>query len=62
MTRFMIELEQAVELIWYALENMVGGEIYVKKIPSMRLLDIAEAVAPKARHKNYRHSARREAS
>ena len=50
MTRFMIELEQAVELIWYALENMVGGEIYVKKIPSMRLLDIAEAVAPKARH------------
>src|SRR5271169_3859574 len=33
MTRFMITLEQGVELVWHALEDMVGGEIYVKKIP-----------------------------
>ena len=35
MTRFMISLEQGVELVWRAFDNMVGGEIYVKKIPSM---------------------------
>lgn len=48
MTRFMITLEQGVELVWHAFEDMVGGEIYVKKIPSMRITDIAEAVAPNA--------------
>ena len=46
MTRFMITLEQGVELVWHALDDMVGGEIYVKKIPSMHLCDIARAVAP----------------
>jgi len=46
MTRFMISLEQGVELVWHALEDMKGGEIYVKKIPSMNIMDIAEAVAP----------------
>lgn len=46
MTRFMITLEQGVELVWHAFEDMAGGEIYVKKIPSMRVTDIAEAVAP----------------
>ncbi len=50
MTRFMITLEQGVELVWHAFEDMVGGEIYVKKIPSMNILDIAKAVAPDARH------------
>jgi UDP-N-acetylglucosamine 4,6-dehydratase/5-epimerase len=50
MTRFMISLEQGVELVWRAFEDMVGGEIYVKKIPSMKLVDIARAVAPNARH------------
>src|SRR6266403_102891 len=50
MTRFMISLEQGVELVWRAFDNMVGGEIYVKKIPSMRLVDIALAVAPDAQH------------
>lgn len=44
MTRFMITLEQGVELVWHAFEDMVGGEIYVKKIPSMKLPDIAHAV------------------
>jgi len=50
MTRFMITLEQGVELVWHAFEDMVGGEIYVKKIPSMKLTDIARAVAPDAKH------------
>ena len=50
MTRFMITLEQGVHLVWHSFEDMVGGEIYVKKIPSMKLTDIASAVAPNARH------------
>jgi len=50
MTRFMITLEQGVDLVWHAFEDMVGGEIYVKKIPSMKVTDIASAVAPTARH------------
>lgn len=50
MTRFMITLEQGVELVWHAFDDMVGGEIYVKKIPSMRIDDIARAVVPDARH------------
>lgn len=50
MTRFMITLEQGVELVWQAFDDMVGGEIYVKKIPSMRMTDLATAVAPDARH------------
>lgn len=51
MTRFMITLEQGVELVWHGFEDMKGGEIYVKKIPSIGILDIARAVAPAARHK-----------
>jgi len=51
MTRFMITLEEGVELVWHAFNDMVGGEIYVKKIPSMRLIDIAEAIAPEAEQK-----------
>lgn len=51
MTRFMITLEQGVELVWHAFDDMQGGEIYVKKIPSMTILDIARAVAPEAEHK-----------
>jgi UDP-N-acetylglucosamine 4,6-dehydratase (inverting) len=50
MTRFMITLDQGVDLVWHAFEDMVGGEIYVKKIPSMKVADIARAVAPDARH------------
>lgn len=46
MTRFMISLEQGVELVWHAFNDMVGGEIYVKKIPSMNVVDLAKAVAP----------------
>lgn len=51
MTRFMISLEQGVELVWHAFEDMVGGEIYVKKIPSMKVTDIARVVASEASHK-----------
>ena len=49
MTRFMISLEQGVELVWHAFEDMAGGEIYVKKIPSMKVTDLAQAVAPGAK-------------
>ena len=49
MTRFMISLEEGVELVWSAFEDMVGGEIYVKKIPSMKVIDLAEVIAPKAK-------------
>ncbi len=51
MTRFMISLEHAVELVWHAFSDMVGGEIYVKKIPSMRVTDIAHAVTPGVPHR-----------
>jgi len=46
MTRFNITLQEAVDLVLYALEHMYGGEIFVPKIPSYRILDIAEAIAP----------------
>lgn len=49
MTRFMISLEQGVELVWHAFTDMEGGEIYVKKIPSMKLTDIATAVSATAK-------------
>ena len=51
MTRFMISLDQAVKFVWHAFEDMVGGEVYVKKIPSMKVTDIAKVIAPKARLK-----------
>jgi UDP-N-acetylglucosamine 4,6-dehydratase len=51
MTRFMISLDQSVELVWHAFEDMVGGEIYVKKIPSMKIVDVAKVIAPLAKHK-----------
>ncbi len=51
MTRFMISLEQGVELVWHAFEDMIGGEIYVKKIPSMNIIDLATTIAPDAKLK-----------
>jgi FlaA1/EpsC-like NDP-sugar epimerase len=50
MTRFMITIEQGVRLVWHAFEDAVGGEIYVYKIPSMKVTDIARAINPEARH------------
>ena len=46
MTRFWLKLEQAVELVLFALKNMYGGELFVKKIPSMHMPDLAKAIAP----------------
>tara|TARA_B100000787_G_C16197929_1_gene302343 strand:+ start:4703 stop:5701 length:999 start_codon:yes stop_codon:yes gene_type:complete len=51
MTRFMISLKDAVELVWHAFEDAVGGEIYVKKIPSMNITELGKAVAPDAEQK-----------
>jgi len=51
MTRFMITLEQGVELVWHAFEDTVGGEVYVKKIPSIKVIDIAKAVSPEIKQK-----------
>ena len=49
MTRFMISLEEAVELVWLTFNDMKGGEIYVKKIPSMKITDVALAVDKNAK-------------
>lgn len=46
MTRFNISLEEGVDLVLYAFANMWGGEIFVPKIPSYRIIDVAEAVGP----------------
>lgn len=46
MTRFWLKLENAVWLVLKAFESMRGGELYVKKIPSMRIMDLAKAIAP----------------
>ena len=50
MTRFMITLEEGAQLVLDAFEDMLGGEIYVKKIPSMNIVDIARAVNEKIEH------------
>src|SRR5262249_22576464 len=46
MTRFMVTLEQGVELVWHAFEDTEGGEIYVKKAPSMMVTCSGRAFAP----------------
>ncbi len=46
MTRFWITLEQGVYFVLRCLKNMVGGEIFVPKIPSMNIMDLAKAIAP----------------
>ena len=50
MTRFMISIDQAVKLVWHAFEDAVGGEIYVHKIPSIKVTDIAKSINPNAKH------------
>ncbi|MDT8899079.1 MAG: UDP-N-acetylglucosamine 4,6-dehydratase (inverting) [Thermanaerothrix sp.] len=49
MTRFWISLDQGVRFVIHCLEQMMGGEVFVPKIPSMRVLDLARAIAPEAR-------------
>ena len=51
MTRFMISLDEALKLVWFSICDMKGGEIYVKKIPSMKVTDIAKAINPNAKFK-----------
>lgn len=46
MTRFWLKLEDAVEMVLMALQVMQGGELFVKKIPSMKITDLAQAMAP----------------
>jgi UDP-N-acetylglucosamine 4,6-dehydratase len=48
MTRFWISLAQATELVEFVLADMRGGEVYVPKLPSMRMTDLARAIAPEA--------------
>jgi UDP-N-acetylglucosamine 4,6-dehydratase (inverting) len=50
MTRFNISLEEGVEMVFWALEHGLGGEIFVPKIPSYRIQDVAEAIAPNCKH------------
>jgi|TARA_B110000037_G_scaffold156519_1_gene176583 UDP-N-acetylglucosamine 4,6-dehydratase len=51
MTRFMISLDQGVKLVWHTFNDMLGGEIYVKKIPSIKITDIARVISPKSKLK-----------
>jgi len=46
MTRFWLVLEEAVEMVLHALEAMHGGELFVRKIPSMKITDLAKTMAP----------------
>ncbi|MFN7696677.1 MAG: UDP-N-acetylglucosamine 4,6-dehydratase (inverting) [Deltaproteobacteria bacterium] len=51
MTRFHISLDEGVDMVLWALEHAQGGEIFVPKLPSYRILDVAEAVAPECEHR-----------
>ncbi len=51
MTRFMITLEQGVEFVWQSIASMNGGEVFIKKLPSMNILEIAKVIAPNLKHK-----------
>jgi UDP-N-acetylglucosamine 4,6-dehydratase/5-epimerase len=51
MTRFWITLEEGVELVFYALEFMHGGEVFIPKLPSVRMKDLAEVIAPECKKK-----------
>jgi UDP-N-acetylglucosamine 4,6-dehydratase (inverting) len=51
MTRFNISLQGGVDMVMYALFNAWGGEIFIPKIPSYRILDLAKAIAPECEHK-----------
>jgi FlaA1/EpsC-like NDP-sugar epimerase len=52
MTRFNISLADGVEMVLYALENAWGGELFVPKIPSYRITDVAMAIGPNCKHEN----------
>lgn len=52
MTRFWISLEQGVRFVIRCIEDMQGGEVFVPKIPSMKMTDLAKAIAPEAKIRN----------
>jgi UDP-glucose 4-epimerase len=45
MTRFLLTLDDAIDLVMYAVENMQGGEVYIKKAPAVRIMDLARSIA-----------------
>ncbi len=49
MTRFWITLDQAAHFVFFCLENMQGGELFVPRIPSMRIIDLAKAICPECK-------------
>jgi UDP-N-acetylglucosamine 4,6-dehydratase len=51
MTRFNISLEGGVDMVLHALDSAWGGELFVPKIPSYKILDVAEAIGPECEHK-----------
>ena len=51
MTRFNISLSEGVDMVLHSLENAWGGEIFVPKIPSYRIIDLAKAIGPDCKHK-----------
>ena len=52
MTRFIISLKECVEFVWQSFEQMIGGEIFVKKIPSINIIEIANAITKKKNNYN----------
>lgn len=52
MTRFNISLQEGVDLVLFALENSWGGELFVPKIPSYRIADVAESIGPKSKYQH----------
>lgn len=51
MTRFNISLQEGVDMVLWSIENAIGGEILVPKIPSYRITDVAMAIAPECEHR-----------
>ena len=51
MTRFLIDLDDAVKFVWLAFSKMIGGEVFVKKLPSVKILDLATAINPNIKKK-----------
>ena len=51
MTRFWITLDQAIDFVLMSFQKMIGGEIFVPKIPSVRIVDLAKAMAPNLKTK-----------
>ena len=49
MTRFNITMQESIDLVLWTLKNSIGGEIFVPKIPSYKILDLAKAIAPEAK-------------